>query len=329
MNKTAARAFASVSILGLLTAVVATVIGHIGLGPGYDPLKLTISDYALSNRGVTIEIAMVALALGAPALLAGLRAVGVAIRGLPAVLLSIWSVGLLVAAIIPTDPPEVTTMSTAALVHRYTSVAAFVALPIAAAVIASRFPGMGRRMVSAVRRLCVGCALGVAVLWYVAFPGGRVMMGLVERSLVSVEIAILMVLSFGILRAARAARAAQPATREPITPMPETATATAGRTAATTTTVIAGRAATTTTTSTAMRSGTTTSGDRGRTAARTTTAAGRTGATSTTAASSGRTGATDWATADRAGAAADGQRRSDRDLVGAVSGAAQRGSRDA
>src|ERR1700710_1696190 len=98
MNKTAAaRVFASVSILGLLTAVVATVIGHIGLGPGYDPLKLTISDYALSNRGETIEIAMVALALGAPALLAGLRAVGVAIRGLPAALLSVWSVGLFMA----------------------------------------------------------------------------------------------------------------------------------------------------------------------------------------------------------------------------------------
>ena len=205
MNKTAARAFASVSIAGLLTAVVATVIGHIGLGPGYDPLKLTISDYALSNRGVTIEIAMVALAFGAPALIAGLRAVGVAIRGLPAFLLSIWSLGLLVAAIIPTDPPGLETMSTAALVHRYTSVAAFVALPIAAAVIASRFPGMGRRMVAAVRRLCIGCAVGVALLWYVAFPGGRVMMGLVERSLVGVEIAILMVLSIGILLAARTA----------------------------------------------------------------------------------------------------------------------------
>jgi hypothetical protein len=280
MNKTAAaRVFASVSILGLLTAVVATVIGHIGLGPGYDPLKLTISDYALSNRGVTIEIAMVALALGAPALLAGLRAVGVAIRGLPAVLLSIWSVGLLLAAIIPTDPPEVTTLSTAALIHRYTSVAAFVALPIAAAVIASRFPGMGRRMVSAVRRLCVACALGVALLWYVAFPGGRVMMGLVERSLVGVEIAILMVLSFGILRAARAAK--------PTTAMPKTA------------------AKTTATAETAAKTAI------------------------TTTATAGWTATTAWTAADGMDATATGHRRSDRELVGAVSGAAHRGSRDA
>jgi hypothetical protein len=193
MNDTAAaRVFGSVSILGLLTAVVATVIGHIGLGPGYDPLKLTISDYALSNRGVTIEIAMVALAVGAPALLAGLRAVGVAIRGLPTVLLSIWSVGLLIAAIIPTDPPGVPTMSIAALIHRYASVAAFVVLPVAATLVAARFPRLGGRLAAAVRWLCVTCAVGVALLWYVAFPGGRV-------------IAILAVLSIGILRAARPA----------------------------------------------------------------------------------------------------------------------------
>jgi len=223
MNK--ARAFGSVSIVGLLTAVVATVVGHIGLGPGYDPLKLTISDYALSNRGVTIEIAMVALALGAPALLAGLRAAGVAVRGLPTFLLSIWSVGLLISAIIPTDPPEMATMSTAALIHRYASVAAFVALPIAAAVLAARFTGMGERLASTVRRLCVTCAVGVALLWYVAFPGGRVMMGLVERSLVLVEIAILAVLSIGVFRASRTTKPAT-ATASPLPTGPDAYTST-------------------------------------------------------------------------------------------------------
>jgi Protein of unknown function (DUF998) len=218
MKKTAvARAFGTLSILGLLTAVVATVVGHIGLGPGYDPLKLTISDYALSNRGVTIEIAMVALALAAPALLAGLRTVGVAVRGLPTVLMSVWSVGMLLAAIIPTDPPEVTVMSTAALIHRYASVAAFVALPIAAAVLAARAGGLGARVVSTVRRLCVTTAVGVALLWYVAFPGGRVMMGLVERSLVLVEIAILTVLAIGVFRAARTGQPASAPTL-PIAP---------------------------------------------------------------------------------------------------------------
>lgn len=204
-TNTAARAFASISIVGLLTALVATVIGHIGLGPGYDPLKLTVSDYALSNRGITIEIAMVALAFGSLALLGALRSAGAKVRGLPTVLISIWSIGLLIAAIIPTDPVGVPTMSTAAYVHRYASVTAFVALPIAAAVLAARFSGMGaawRRAATTIRRLCVTCAVGIALLWYVAFPGGRVMMGLVERGLIGVEIIILAVLSITALRPA-------------------------------------------------------------------------------------------------------------------------------
>ena len=216
-NNAVARVLASVSIAGLATAVVATVVGHIGLGPGYDPLKLTVSDYALSNRGMTIEIAMVALAFGAVALLAGLRAAGARVRGLPTVLISIWSVGLLIAAIIPTDPIGATTMSTAAYVHRYASVTAFVALPIAAAVLAARFGALGptwSRLVSTIRRLCVACAFGVALLWYVAFPGGRAMMGLVERGLIGVEIIILAVLSISAFRLAgtRIANATPPPT---------------------------------------------------------------------------------------------------------------------
>src|SRR5690349_3202879 len=126
------RAFSSACILGLVVAVMSTVVGHLGLGPGYDPLKLTVSDYALSHRGTAIEVAMAALALGALALLAGFRAAGARIGGLPTILVSIWSAGLLVAAAVPTDPLTATSMSTAAYVHRYASVTAFIVLPIAA-----------------------------------------------------------------------------------------------------------------------------------------------------------------------------------------------------
>ena len=58
-NKAIARAFAFVSMVGLITAVVAAIVGHLGLGAGYDPLQLTISDYALSDRGSAINMAMV------------------------------------------------------------------------------------------------------------------------------------------------------------------------------------------------------------------------------------------------------------------------------
>jgi hypothetical protein len=40
-----ARGLALVSVSGLSVAVVATVLGHIGLGPDFDPLALTVGDY--------------------------------------------------------------------------------------------------------------------------------------------------------------------------------------------------------------------------------------------------------------------------------------------
>ncbi len=199
------RALAGASILGLLVAVVSTVVGHLGLGPGYNPLKLTVSDYALSDRGAAIEVAMVALALGALALLAGFRAAGARVAGMPAVLVSVWSAGLVVAAAVPTDPLTATSMSTGAYVHRYASVTAFVVLPVAAVVLASRLPS-GTSLRSPVRWLAIGCAIGLAALWYDACPGERFLMGLVERGLIGLEIAVLAVLSVGVLRAVSASR---------------------------------------------------------------------------------------------------------------------------
>jgi hypothetical protein len=196
------RAFAAISIVGLVIAVIAAVVGHLGLGSGYDPLQLTISDYALSDRGAAIAIAMVALALGSLALLAGLARAGVRVGRLPAILLSIWSVGLVVAAIVRTDPPGLPSMSTAAYVHRYASVSAFIAMPIAAAVIAFRMGPTWRRTAIAVRTLSAACGLGLGLFWWVAFPGHRVLLGLVERSLLGVELAILATLSVGVLRSA-------------------------------------------------------------------------------------------------------------------------------
>jgi Protein of unknown function (DUF998) len=203
MSRTAAtRALATTSLLGLIVAVVATVLGHVGLGPGYNPLALTVSDYALSDRGGAIEIAMVALAGGSLALLAGLAAARAPTRGLPTVLMLVWSGGLLIAAVIRTDQPGVASMSTAAYVHRYASVAGFVSLPIAAAILASRFRTSKpwADLSSLLRLLTVVCAVGLAVFWYVAFPGGRVLMGLVERSLIAVEIVMLLALTVRLLR---------------------------------------------------------------------------------------------------------------------------------
>jgi hypothetical protein len=210
MNGRAARTLAWTTLTALVVAVLATLIGHIGVGPGYDPLALTVSDYVLSNRGLAIEVAMVALGSAAVLLAAGLLAAKAPARGLPVVLLSAWFAGLLVSAVVPTDPIGTATMSLGAQVHRYASVAAFVCLPVAAVLLASRFART--RAWSAVttrlRMLAAGSAAGLAGLWYVAFPGDRVLIGLVERGLIAVEVALLAVLAVRVLRVASAPRMA-------------------------------------------------------------------------------------------------------------------------
>src|SRR6266511_2375279 len=192
-----ARGLALLSVSGLSVAVAATVLGHIGLGPGFNPLALTVSDYALSDRGAVIEVAMVALAGASLALIAGLTAARAPVRGLPTFLLLIWAVGLLVAAAVPTDPIGTPVMSTAAQVHRYASVAGFVCLPGAALVLASRFAteAAWSTLSGPLRRLATASGVGLALLLYVAFPGDRVLMGLIERALIGVEIVVLLVLA--------------------------------------------------------------------------------------------------------------------------------------
>lgn len=232
MNPTAtARILAGTSIFGLSVAVAATVLGHVGLGPGFNPLALTVSDYALSDRGAAIEVAMVTLAGASLTLLVGLAAVRAPVRGIPTVLILVWAAGLLLAAAVPTDPIGTPVLSTAGYVHRYASVAAFLCLPAAALMLASRFATepAWRALSSVLRRLAGASGVGLALLFYVAFPGDRILMGLVERALIAVEVVVLLLLALRLLRSRRPVPVVrrspvtrttsgidQPATRQPV-----------------------------------------------------------------------------------------------------------------
>jgi Protein of unknown function (DUF998) len=187
---------------GIVLAVVLTVIGHIDHDPGLNPLSLTISDYALSDRGGPVEIAMLSLGLGSLALLAGMLGLRAPVRGLASTLLAVWGIGLICAAIVPTDPIGTPALSPTAQFHRYASVAAFVALPIAAVLLSGRLATDRRwRGLSAYLRWLAGaCAVGLLALLYVAFPGDRVMIGLVERILVTAEVALVGVLALRLAR---------------------------------------------------------------------------------------------------------------------------------
>jgi hypothetical protein len=205
LGPTLARLLALVAAGGVVLAVALTVVGHIDHDPGLNPVSRTISDYALSDRGGPVEIAMFSLGLGSLALLAGMRGLRAPVRGLASGLLAVWGVGLLCSAVVPTDPVGTPALSPSGQFHRYASVAAFVALPAAAVLLAGRLATDRRwRGLSAyLRWLAAVCGVGLVALVYVAFPGDRVMIGLVERLLVASEVALVGVLAVGLARSVR------------------------------------------------------------------------------------------------------------------------------
>ncbi|MFG2299014.1 DUF998 domain-containing protein [Streptomyces sp. NPDC048603] len=173
------------------------------------PLSLTVSDFAALDRGGPIETGMALLGGVSLALLVAARARTAAVRGVPSVLLAVWGLGLVIAAVVPTDPLT-DRLSGPALVHRYASIAAFTALPAAGLLLARRL-GADPRAGGTVRclRLLSWAALGgAAVMAYSAGPGGRELIGLVERVLLGCEVALLGVLGQHVQRCAAAVAAA-------------------------------------------------------------------------------------------------------------------------
>ncbi|MDR8407748.1 DUF998 domain-containing protein [Nonomuraea sp. 3-1Str] len=198
-----AGVYALVACLSIAFAVVAVVAGQLGPDPYLDPLNVTISEYAVSDRGGVTEVAMAVLGLGSLALLGGLRAVGAPVRGTPERLLLVWSVALVVAAVVPTTPIG-QDLTLTAQIHRYVSVAAFVSLPAAAALMVPRLAADAawKPVARVVEWLALAGGLGLLAITYVALPGGRVMIGLVERLLLGAEVALLLVLAGWLARLA-------------------------------------------------------------------------------------------------------------------------------
>ncbi|MFC3504316.1 DUF998 domain-containing protein [Micromonospora krabiensis] len=193
---------------GIAIAALLAVIGHVEVNENLSPWSLTVSDFAVSDRGGVIDVAMVVLALATAVLLSGLRraappgrAAGAGGR-LTDVLLGSWVAGLLLAAVVPTNDPG-TPMTTAAYVHRYASVVAFLALPVAGWLLARRgdLAPAGRWLRGLV---LVSVVLAVAMVWS-AYPGDRLLIGLIERALILSEVALIAVVAGTVARTRRAA----------------------------------------------------------------------------------------------------------------------------
>ncbi|MEU1682943.1 DUF998 domain-containing protein [Micromonospora zamorensis] len=176
---------------GIALAALLTVIGHFEVNDDLNPWALTISDFAVSDRGGVIDVAMVVLALATVALLYGLRRADPP-RSRSArtaeLLLGAWVGGLLLAAVVPTNEPG-TAMTTAAYLHRYASVVAFLALPVSGWLLARR-PALTPAARTLRTLVLLSLALAAAMIWS-AYPGDRMLIGLAERLLILTEVAVL------------------------------------------------------------------------------------------------------------------------------------------
>ncbi|WP_433652767.1 DUF998 domain-containing protein [Micromonospora zamorensis] len=193
---------------GIALAALLTVIGHLEVDDDLNPWALTISDFAVSDRGGVIDVAMVVLALATVALLYGLRSARPPRprSGRTAeLLLGAWVGGLLLAAVMPTNEPG-TAMTTEAYLHRYASVVAFLALPVSGWLLARR-PALAPAARTLRTLVLLSLALAAAMIWS-AYPGDRMLIGLAERLLILAEVAVLATVAVTQTRRVTPARAA-------------------------------------------------------------------------------------------------------------------------
>ncbi|MFU8870694.1 DUF998 domain-containing protein [Micromonospora sp. SL4-19] len=213
------RRSALLALGGIALAAVLAVLGHLTVNEDLNPWSLTVSDFAVSDRGGVIDVAMAVLATATVVLLSALRRAGQLAR----VLLAAWSAGLLTAAVVPTNEPGLP-MDTAAYLHRYASVVAFVALPIAGWLLAER---LGGRAAGWLRALALTSLLLAGAMVWSAYPGDRALLGLVERLLILAEVTLLAVVAATLVR--RPVRHSPDRVRTPNGPPPSAERRRAGR----------------------------------------------------------------------------------------------------
>ena len=197
----------------LVAAGVAAVLALHLVAPEIDPVRRTISQYALGPWKPVFDAGVLAVAAGSAAVLAGLIGTGlVRWRSTPSVLLGTWSVLLVVVVAFEKIDWSVGPTPTG-YVHRYASLVAFLLLPAAGL-------GVGRawrddvrwgRLAAVTRWLGVASLawlapilLGFALRPFTGVPWWRfVPLGLFERGLALTEVATVIVLGLWAARAAR------------------------------------------------------------------------------------------------------------------------------
>ena len=215
-SKNVAR-LAYIGLAGLCCFVVTVVPLH-WIQPDLNPLNEAVSYYVHGAWGWLLTIGLLALGIGSLAVTAG---VGRAVGG-PGVragwwLLSIWSIGVLLAGIIPADPPGHWDKppSLAGMIHGNAALVAILTLPIAALVLARSFrhDPQWHRKVTVLLVLAIATALSMGAFMaslvpVMVSPGPPWLLGLTERILLGVYVVWLWIVAVGLLQAAGRLRTA-------------------------------------------------------------------------------------------------------------------------
>ena len=211
-----ARAWALAGIALIGGGVAAVLALHVITLDEIDPLRRTLSQYALGPWKPVFDAGVLAVAAGSAAVLAGLvRAALVPLRGAAVSLLAAWSACLVVVVAFEKIDWSVGPTPTG-YVHRYASLLAFFCLPAAALALGRAWRGDARWGALAGATWWLGVAslgwlmpilLGFVLRPLTGVPWWQfVPLGLFERGLALTEVAALVVMGMWAARAARPAR---------------------------------------------------------------------------------------------------------------------------
>lgn len=225
------RVLAALGLVGAGLAVVLVGLLHVVAAEQVNPVRRTISEYALGGSGWMFDAGVLGLATGSALVLSALIRAGVLrARSGVAVLLVVWVAALVVVVVFEKANWSVGP-STGGYIHRFASLAAFTSLPVAALALGRR-----RRAEPGRRRFAAYAAYArwsgvLALLWLSVILLGVVLrpltgvpwwqfvpLGLVERGLAITEVATVVVLG-------RWAGHAAATPRPPVVPGPAVAVA--------------------------------------------------------------------------------------------------------
>jgi energy-converting hydrogenase Eha subunit A len=209
----AALARASSGTALVATGVVTVLVLHVLAIDEVDPVRRTLSQYALGPWKPVFDAGVLAVAVGSVAVLVGLARTGLArVRGTTVALLAVWSACLLVVVAFEKIDWSVGPTPTG-YVHRYASLLAFFCLPVAALALGrawrddarwSRFAASTRWLGIASLAWLAPILLGFVLRPLTGIPWWQfVPLGLFERGLALTEVAAVVVMGVWAVSAAR------------------------------------------------------------------------------------------------------------------------------